>query len=279
MRTSKWVGTMALAVGLTLIGLFAAPAAPPQKQQSTSNDPTKDPPGTSVYMGQFRAWFAKWDADKDNYLDKEELAKAFRGSKAKPYDYVAPPKTDDTDKAKPDDKKDPADPKADPKKDATDPKADPKKTPVAANVKDPAPADPKKDATDPKADPKKDPAPADPKKDPAKSDSESTKEPKKPDYSKYPDYNFLVQLDTDKDEKISYDEFITWARDMATQMYNQAQAQQAALLAKQGLANPNLSAADRRRLQRQLTQAQGQLNQAQNQLTKNQRALTHMRSR
>ena len=35
----------------------------------------------------------------------------------------------------------------------------------------------------------------------------------KPDYSrstKYPDYNFLVVLDSDNDEKISKDEFETW---------------------------------------------------------------------
>ena len=45
-----------------------------------------DPPGTGRYLTQFRNLFDKWDADKDGVLDKEELAKAFRGPDAKPSD-------------------------------------------------------------------------------------------------------------------------------------------------------------------------------------------------
>jgi Ca2+-binding EF-hand superfamily protein len=36
----------------------------------------KDPKGTSLYMGQLRALFDAWDANKDGYLDKQELRRA-----------------------------------------------------------------------------------------------------------------------------------------------------------------------------------------------------------
>jgi hypothetical protein len=117
---------------------------------AVSADPKKDPPGTSAIMGQLRATFAAWDLNSDGYLDKEELAKAFRGSDAKPYDY----KKDD-DKSKDGD---------------------------------------------------------------SKGTGGSTT---KPDYSKYPDYNFLVALDSNNDEKISKDEFESWARDYAVSLKQQ----------------------------------------------------------
>ena len=50
-----------------------------------------DPPGTTLYMDQLRALFAAWDLDGDNNLDKAELAKAFRGADAKPYEGKKPP--------------------------------------------------------------------------------------------------------------------------------------------------------------------------------------------
>lgn len=166
MRRSSWLCWLAAA------GLL------PCLVTAVSADPKKDPPGTSAIMGQLRATFAAWDLDGDGYLDKAELAKAFRGSDAKPYDY----KSESKDKPKDGDKTD---------------------------------DDKSKDS------------------DASKGTSSSTT---KPDYTKYPDYNFLVALDSNNDEKISKDEFESWARDYAVSLKQQLDALKRIETAEQKLA-------------------------------------------
>jgi hypothetical protein len=100
-----------------------------------------DPPGTIVILGQLRTWFAAWDANKDGFLTKDELAKAFRGPYAKPFDAKIKGKAD--------------------------------------------------------------------------KNAENSRSTSRPYYENYPDYQFLVQLDKNGDEKISREEFETWARDYA----------------------------------------------------------------
>jgi hypothetical protein len=118
MRSRTWLPAGGLAL------LLVAAAAADDAEIKPKVEP-KDPKGTSLYMGQLRALFDAWDTNKDGYLDKEELAVAFRGAGAKPYDH-------------------------------------------------------KKESSE---------------KDEGSSDKDAKRAP---DYSKYPDYNFLVQLDVDR---------------------------------------------------------------------------------
>jgi hypothetical protein len=223
--------TWLLSLGMAgVFGLLVAGGGIGADDKSDTPDTPKkdkeppDPPGTSLYMGYFRSLFDLWDLDKDGYLDKEELAKAFRGADAKPYDYKKPAKDDKTgsDPAKDDAKKD------DPKKD--DSKSD----------------DPKKDDKKPE---------------------------KKPDYSKYPDYNFLVMLDQDGDEKISRKEFLSWARDLSVQLKQQADAQNKLAQTQQKLANAKPGSKAYKRLQNELKKEESALQRLVNQNEKQLKAL------
>lgn len=130
------------AIGLILsgtAGVLTAQAPVPGK------GPPRDlPPGTLVVLGQLRSWFTASDLNKDGLLSKDELAKAFRGRNARPFDAHIKPRPE-------------------------------------------TPADRGK------------PVP-------------------KPAYTAYPDYQFLMQLDKDGDQKVSRAEFEPWALDYAAQL-------------------------------------------------------------
>jgi hypothetical protein len=190
-----------------------------------------DPPGTTVFLSRYRAWFKLVDANNDGYLDKEELAKAFRGPNAKPYDYVPPPKEAKDKGEKDKDAKD----KDEKDKDQKD------KDDKDKNEKDKGEKDKGTDTSKP--------------------------EPTK-DYSRYPDYQFLIQLDKDNDSQVSRAEFESWATDLAVQVKNQIEAQQRLLQAQLALQMPNLKAADRRKYQNQLNKEQQQLMKLQHQIQK-----------
>jgi hypothetical protein len=167
----------------------------------------QDPPGTAGIMGQYRLWFAAVDANKDGFLDKEELARAFRGPQARPFDYV-PPKSEK-------DKKEEKDKKPD------------EETP---SEKDKKPAEEKPGV--------------------------------KRDYSRFIDYQFLTQLDRDNDERISRQEFDSWARDLALQLKNQIDTQQRLLETQARLSQPKLKPQDRRKFEDQLRREREALKRA-----------------
>jgi Ca2+-binding EF-hand superfamily protein len=66
-------------LALGLVALLAASAPGAEKP---------DPPGTGALMGQLRVLFRTWDLNKDGQLDKDELARAFRGADARASDYL-----------------------------------------------------------------------------------------------------------------------------------------------------------------------------------------------
>ncbi|HEY1861096.1 MAG TPA: EF-hand domain-containing protein [Gemmataceae bacterium] len=85
----------------------------------------------------------------------------------------------------------------------------------------------------------------------------------KPDYSKYPDYIFLTQLDKDKDDKVSKDEFESWARDYAVQLKHLDEQIKKVLAAEQRLARAETKK-EMEAVQRELKAEQGALNKMNN---------------
>jgi hypothetical protein len=154
-----------------------------------------DVPSAAAVKGQLRLLFKTWDLNDDGFLDKAELAKAFRGPKAKPYDATTADKNDDAKDAKDKDAKDAKD------KDAKD-------------------APPDKDA---KA-----------KGNPPAKDAKDSK-PAKPEFAKYPDYVFLIEVDADGDGRVSRKEFETWARGYSSDVRSHLRAEERLLQAEQKL--------------------------------------------
>jgi hypothetical protein len=159
MFRSPWIARAALALGLTAFAAAGAPAAD-----------KADPPGTLAIMGQLRVLFRTWDLNKDGHLDKNELAKAFRGADARASDYLADLK--------------------------------------------------------------------------ALKEKKNGKRAWQTFYTNYPDYHFLLEVDQDGDDKISRDEFMTWARDYAVDLKKQLETEQRILEAEarieRGLADKEL---------------------------------------
>src|SRR5262249_14655208 len=81
----------------------------------------------------------------------------------------------------------------------------------------------------------------------------------KADYSQYPDYVFLSQLDKDGDERISRDEFENWARNYAVQVKQQVDAQMRLAAMEQRLLTPALAAKERNRLEAEMRKEQNAL--------------------
>jgi hypothetical protein len=178
--------------------------------------------GITPYLNKLTNWFNASDLNGDGYLDKDELAKAFRGPGAKAYDHKDPDKDKDKD--------DPASSlkaKVRPISIALVCLPEPGLAPnlaIAELLTQPAEKQAKKKGTN---------------------------------YNNLPDYRFLVQLDTDGDKKISRPEFNAWARDYAGQLKAQDDLNKSIQKTQAQLAKA--SAKNRAQLQRALQQEQRDL--------------------
>jgi hypothetical protein len=70
------------------LAVLAAPAG--AQGGKTKDDRKQDQAEINRFLKQLLAKFDAWDRDDDNVLDKQELARAFRGPKAKPFDANMP---------------------------------------------------------------------------------------------------------------------------------------------------------------------------------------------
>jgi hypothetical protein len=79
-------GALCAAVAsLTLLAALPSPAS-----AQTAADKKKRDQDVQRYVKQLSARFTAWDTNSNGTLDKQELAIAFRGKDAKPFDYQAP---------------------------------------------------------------------------------------------------------------------------------------------------------------------------------------------
>ncbi|MCC6418581.1 MAG: hypothetical protein IT429_10130 [Gemmataceae bacterium] len=84
MRTNRfrWLAAAGCAAILSAVLLASAP-----RGLGAQTGKKKPDPDITRYTKQLMARFAAWDRNDDNVLDKTELARAFRGASARPYDY------------------------------------------------------------------------------------------------------------------------------------------------------------------------------------------------
>ena len=143
-----------LSAAALLLGAATLATAGPPVAQPQSPAPALEVPGTGPLVKSMIAWFDKHDRNKDGFLDKEELAKAFRGPRAKVFDDS--PKLTNTTTTR---------------------------TVSATAAK------------------------------------------KQPAYLNYADYQFLKQVDTNGDGRVSREEFQPWARNFAGQLKQSADVQ------------------------------------------------------
>jgi hypothetical protein len=94
------------------------------------------------------------------------------------------------------------------------------------------------------------------------------KDKKAPDYSKRADYVFLTQLDVDKDDQISREEFMNWARDYAVQLRDQADALKELKKLQDQLAKLGKNAKNRSSVESKLKKQQQEINKLQSQMVK-----------
>jgi hypothetical protein len=109
-------------------------------------------------------------------------------------------------------------------------------------------------------------------KDKSTSDKEKPKDKEKdkkaPDYSKRADYVFLKQLDVDVDDQISREEFMSWARDYAVQLRDQADALKELKKLQDQLAKLGKNAKNRTTVEKKLAKQQQEINKLQSQMKK-----------
>jgi hypothetical protein len=208
---------------IVLSALLLLEPAAPALSQGTKKGSTK------AYLNDLTNWFNSSDLNSDGYLDKDELAKAFRGPNAKAYDYKDAEKNKDSGTSSPG--------KVRPMSVAL--VCLPRHS-LASNVTL------AELLTYP---------------------TEKTAKKKDANYSSLPDYQFLVQLDTDGDKMISRPEFNDWAKTYAKQLKTQADLQKSIVKTQQQLARASARASAQlastlRQQQQQLDKLSRQMNQA-----------------
>jgi hypothetical protein len=185
------------------------------------------------YLKQLQARFTAWDTSNDGTLDTTELAKAFRGPDAKPYDKINSPAT--------------ATPNPDAIGDFQRSKPTRNSVAVASLLQRGCPVNfAVGEMMTWKKAPVKNPAPF-------------------VDVTQFPDYQFLLLTDGNKDNKITKVEFDNWAKGFATKLDHYDHTLKTLQTAQNNFAKAKPAAKQKAALevqtrQAELTQAQAQIN-------------------